>query len=140
MQDKSGAQARALQLELQSLVEGVVSKKETEATKLFPQFARWHTDQLLNHWELVNLTTEVEDYGLSDWKGRKLETIEVKVFVRDRNRNLGENRETCFALGGIVDSEFAVYRAPVETPCDGGSEYIAKWKDGHRFESLWIAE
>jgi hypothetical protein len=51
---------------------------------------------------------------------------------------LGENRQTCFILGGIVDREFNIYRAPFETQCDGGSKQVEDWKMGHRFESLWI--
>jgi peptidoglycan hydrolase-like protein with peptidoglycan-binding domain len=139
MQERSGAQARALQLEVQRVVEDLLSGKQTPATTLFPQLAKWYSEQRLDHWDFVALTTEVEDYGLSDWKDRKLETIAVKAIVRDRNRDLGENRTTCFTLGWIIDDEFSVYRDPVETQCQSGSEQIANWKNGHGFESMWTA-
>ena len=99
----------------------------------------WVAEQRLDHWDVVNLSTDVEDYGMSDWKERKLETITVRATVQDRNRMLGENRSTCFILGGIFDKEFDARRHPIETRCEGGLEHLWEWKNGNRFESLWIA-
>jgi hypothetical protein len=121
MQEKSGAQARALQLDVQALLEDIIERKgDAPAGALFPQFAAWRNEQLLDNWDFVNLSTEIEDYGMADWKGRRLDTIAVKAIVRDRNRLLGVNRETCFMIGGIVDNEFDIYRHPIDPRCDVG--------------------
>lgn len=139
MQAEAGAQARDLQLEMEELLDHVVRQEEHPSRGLYPSFEAWIAEQRLDHWDSVTFATEIEDYGMSTWKDRKLETVTVRATVQDRNRTLGENRSSCFILGGIFDKEFDVYRHPVETRCEGGSEQIANWKSGNRFESLWIA-
>ncbi len=100
----------------------------------------WDRDRKLDHWELVDVKTEIEDYGLSDWKDRKLESIAIRVVVRDRNRRLGEYRDSCFLLGGVFDNEFSAFRDALETSCEDGADDLANWKRSRAFESAWIAD
>jgi hypothetical protein len=140
MQERSGAQARALQVQLQTWLDEAVAGKLAADWQLFPAFLDWYRDRKLDHWELVDVKTEIEDYGVSNWKGRKLETIAIRVVVRDRNRGLGEYDDTCFLLGGVFDNEFSAFRDPIQEFCEDSADDLAQWKRSRAFESAWIAE
>lgn len=108
------------------------------ATK-FPVFASWHQRQLADRWELMSQNAELFDYGVSNWKGRGLETSFAKVNMRLRNPMLGEYKDACFIFGQIVDTEFRMDRDPVSILCDN-SKSFANWKTARGFQSTWIVE
>ncbi len=105
----------------------------------FPGFASWYQDKLVDRWELMSENAELFDYGVSDWKGRSLETAFTKVSMRLRNRMLGEYKDACFIFGQIVDTEFSVDRDPIGIPCED-SKTLSSWKSARGFQSKWIVE
>jgi hypothetical protein len=82
---------------------------------------------------------EVFDYGVSDRKGRSLETAFAKVNIHLRNRMLGDYKDARFIFGQIVDTEFGMKRDSVGILCDE-SERLTIWKSAHGFQSKWIVE
>ena len=105
-----------------------------------PTLASWYRDRTADGWEYVALDYQITDYGTADWKGRPLEVVFTDVSISMKNRLLGENKKFCFSLGLIFDAEFEMYREPFEAPCENASEPSRKWKQGHGFQSQWVAE
>ncbi len=103
----------------------------------FPNFAGRFRAYLADRWDLMSENAELADYGVSDWKGRALETAVTKVTLRFKNRMLGDYKDECFLFGDLDDVEFKVEREPVSTSCDGEAS-LQQWKTAHAFKSYWI--
>jgi hypothetical protein len=103
----------------------------------FPRFAEWVTQLKTDHSQVISVNSEVYDYGVSDFKGRSLDTAFVRVSLRTKNAIRGEYRDACYIFGQINDAEFNVTREPVMAPCDDLAA-INRWQIGHQFQSRWI--
>lgn len=140
LREENGPLARALEgkltTELKELLEGADNPR---AAGKYPDIARWFGGQLRDQWELMAAVTTLIDYGVSDFKGRSLDTGFARTDIKMRNRLLGEYRTTCFVTGFIYDQEFSMEREPVSAPCDAAVDLIAEYKKGERFVSRWIA-
>jgi hypothetical protein len=111
-----------------------------DATVLqYPAFFHWHGELLRDRWEQLSFKSDLVDYGLSDFKGRSLQTAFSRVAIRLRNRILGEYKDACYILGRINDHEFRVHREPFEAPCDDVGA-LGRWKRAHGFRSQWLVE
>ena len=105
----------------------------------YPEFAKWYSSRLLDHWELLSSNSELFDYGQVTWKERTLEAVFGKVTIKLKNAVLGEYVDGCFLFGHVIDDEFGVFRDPIELSCaDSGS--FASWKSGHSFQSQWVVQ
>jgi hypothetical protein len=104
----------------------------------YPEFAAWLTNELADHWEIMTIDTEVQDFGTSSFKSRALDTIFARITLHLENRMLGEYKDFCFIFGRINDTEFSMRREPVYAKCDDGAA-ISTWQHGHQFKSEWFA-
>lgn len=104
----------------------------------WPTFVDWYKRKLGDQWELVSVEEELEDYGMANWKNRVLEAGFVRSRFKMKNRALGENDESCFSFGYILDKEFEVARDPIVVPCTD-KKLIEQYKLGKSFSSRWLA-
>jgi hypothetical protein len=110
-----------------------------KAVELFPDFTRSFKQLTRDRWELESKSYEVEDFGDSDWKSRKVEAVIVRTELVLQNRPLGRRDTVCFLLGAIVDAEFSYLRDPITLPCKDSEEEVKRWEVGSRFTSRWRA-
>jgi hypothetical protein len=130
----------AAQAEVASIVDEVkawTSGQHGNVGTSYPAYAAWLTERLSDHWDVMTFNSELADFGVSEFKGRKLDTPFARVSVRLKNRILGEYEDACFLFGHIVDAEFSMNREPFVGACDDAVSF-KRWKDGHQFQSLWI--
>lgn len=103
----------------------------------FPEFIHWNTGLARDDWKATDVTSEVQDYGSVNWKGRSLDGIVVKTTVRMASAERGQYKEECFLFGAVVDNEFHMMRGSNESKCDADTS--ARWAIGHELKSLWVA-
>jgi hypothetical protein len=133
-----GTSATAMAANIADDIKQWTSKQQEAAAVAYPQFVAWASERSADHWDIMTINSELEDYGTSNFKGRPLDTAFARVTMRLKNRILGEYQDACFVFGRIIDTEFAMSREPVEFSCD--EEAVGeRWKTGHQFESRWIA-
>ena len=60
----------------------------------------------------VKLSQAISDYGTANWKDRPLDVVVTDVSIEMKNRLLGEKKTSCFRLGLIFDTEYAMRRDP----------------------------
>jgi len=113
------------------------AKDEPALAGQFPQFVSWYASAENDRWELQSFNSSLFDYGLSDWKGRKLDTAFSQVKLRMKNRVLGDYKDVCYIFGRIIDSEFQMTRDPFEAKCDDTAS-IKSWQRAHGFQSRWL--
>ena len=103
----------------------------------FPEFTAWLAAAKSDHWEIMTTDSAVQDYGLSDFKGRSLDTAFARVSIRMKNSILGEYKDVCFVFGRITDQEFHMLREPTFAHCED-ADGVKAWQTGHGFQSRWI--
>jgi len=104
----------------------------------YPAYTAWLTDKLADHWEIMTIDTEVQDFGISSFKSRGLDTIFTRITLHLKNRMLGEYKDACFIFCRINDTEFSMSREPAFAKCDDEAA-IVTWQNGHQFKSEWLA-
>jgi hypothetical protein len=105
---------------------------------LFPDFAKWNAGLSQDNWKPTDVTSEVQDYGTVNWKGRNLDGIVVKATVKMASAERGQYKDECFLFGAVVDNEFQMVRDPYESKCSD-TQTSAQWAVGHELKSLWVA-
>lgn len=105
---------------------------------LFPEFAKWNADLSHDNWKATDVTSEVQDYGTVNWKGRNLDGIVIKATVKMVSAERGQYKNECFLFGAVMDNEFQMVRDPYESKCND-TETSAHWAVGHELKSLWVA-
>jgi hypothetical protein len=138
--DSAKAAADALSSEIVTWTRDPWTKddQKRQIAIVYPVFAAWLTDKLADHWEIMTIDTEAQDFGTSSFKSRALDTIFARITLHLENRMLGEYKDFCFIFGRINDTEFSMSREPVYVKCDDGAA-ISTWQDGHQFKSEWFA-
>jgi hypothetical protein len=134
-----GAAARSFENAIQSETKQYVeSPKERHLAvrQKYLQFTTWYENKLRDGWELLNISSEIEDYGVVEWKSRILEAGFVDVRMRMRNRELGEYENACHVLGYVLDNEFDIARDPIAVSCT--DKAITQYQIEHRFSSKWL--
>jgi hypothetical protein len=104
---------------------------------LFPEFAKWSAGLAHDDWKATDATSEVQDYGTVNWKGRNLYGIVLKATVKMASAERGQYKDECFLFGAVVDNEFQMVRDPYESKCN--TDTSADWAIGHELQSLWVA-
>jgi hypothetical protein len=135
-----GALARALEGQLAAEMKDFLERRSDRAGHKYPIVAEWLSGQLRDRWELMSVDTDLLDYGMSEYKGRSLETAFARTSVKMRNRVLGEYKEQCFVTGYIADKEFDMDREPFNARCEDVGASLATYRQGQRFASRWLAE
>ncbi len=91
--------------------------KETWLYESYPDFGKLMDKKFKEKWELDQSSVSINDYGLSDYKGRKIATFITDINFRLMNRDLGEYETMCIRLAIIADSEFSRWREPEAAVC-----------------------
>lgn len=115
------------------------TRPQSAAQDKFPDFVGWYRRMLGDKWELMTEGSELEDYGVADWKGRGLAATLTRINLRFKNPILGDYKDTCVVLGQLQDTEFGVVRDPVTSECDD-TQPVTAWRNAHDFRSRWNAE
>lgn len=106
---------------------------------LFPNLADWRSERSSNGWVVDQYNDELIDYGTADWQGRRLEAVVIKASVTTKNAVRGEYSDACFILGYLIDSEFQMYRDPINLSCEAADSNLQQWQTGSSFESRWVS-
>jgi hypothetical protein len=85
------------------------------------------------------LTTEIFNYGSSEYHSRVLETIFVKFQIKLKNADVGAYDNLCYVLGWQLDAVFNRVREPSEVQCKDSDRDISRWNQAHQFLSKWMA-
>jgi len=74
-----------------------------------------------------NPKTKIQEYGVGDFKGRRLPAIVVKVDFLQVDKVAGEKTQRCLFMYALYDKEFEVYRNYSLSECDE-LPALAEWK------------
>jgi hypothetical protein len=138
LRQKFGENAKAAANALSSEIAALTKDQNSSISGFYPTYAAWLIDKLADHWEITTIDTEVQDFGISTFKSRGLDTIFVRITLHLKNRMLGEYKDACFIFGRINDTEFSMSREPAFAKCDDEAA-ILTWQTGHDFKSEWLA-
>lgn len=69
-----------------------------------------NADLSRDNWKPTDVTSEVQDYGTVNRKGRNLDGIVVKATVKMASAERGQYKDECFLFGAVVDNEFQMAR------------------------------
>jgi hypothetical protein len=106
----------------------------------FPDLARQARLRRAEQWQLETVESVVQEFGLGQWSGRRLDTVVVRSEIRLRNPDVGRYETVCVLTGYIEDLEFNRVRLTEQTGCDrDGPARIERWLTGIGFESRWNA-
>ena len=154
--EAEGITKKQLQEELQAKSANVVNyfieTIEKEAEKLFdietmkkswlsdayPEMRQFIEDRLKESWELNEISATIYDYGLADFRNRRIETFIFDVNSKIMNRDIGEYQDNCFRLGVILDAEFDRKREPEINDCSERS--MDFYKKRINFSSEWLIQ
>ena len=114
------------------------TKDDEKIAIFYPEFGAWLAGKLSDHWEVMKIDTDVQDFGTSSFKSRALDTIFARITFHLEHRMLGEYKDFCFIFGRINDTEFSMRREPAFAACDD-EVAIKTWQAGHQFKSEWFA-
>ncbi len=110
------------------------------ASDFFPRFEQWRMGLEADFWSVKNVTdTTVVEYGLANWKGRKIPAIALRSEINLVSRERGENSTRCFIFGILVDQEFDQLRDGIELDCSNEAG-LGSWTRGHQLASRWNAQ
>jgi uncharacterized protein/mevalonate kinase len=138
LRQKFGENAKAAAAALGSEIISWTKDQSGHIAGFYPAYAAWLTDKLADHWEIMTIDSQVQDFGLSAFKGRGLDTVFARVTIHLKNRMLGEYQDPCFIFGRVNDTDFSMSREPVFAECDDEAA-IMTWQAGHEFKSEWLA-
>lgn len=136
LRERFGDSAKAAAASLASDVTSYTHEQRGLAAALYPDYATWLAQKLKDHWEVMKIDSDTQDFGTSDFKSRRLDTAFARIKMRLRNQMLGEYQDACFVFGRINDAEFSTYREPMFARCDDPSS-LDLWQAGHQFLSEW---
>ena len=111
-------------------------RSELKSLFLWAALPNWYADQRMKGWAFESTVPAPKDYGIMEWRGRKIEAIVGQIRFLMKNRQLGDYSDTCWYVGYINDTEFSMYREYFISRCEDRSGLKA-WKDRHKFETRW---
>ena len=109
-----------------------------EMLKLYPELTSFMKRKLKENWRLEKFSVEIDDYGLSDYRDRIIETFFTDIKFTLVNRELGEYEDFCTRVAILDDKEFDILREPKLEECLPGS--MTNYKSRLDFQSSWIVE
>ena len=109
-----------------------------EMLKLYPELTSFMKRKLKENWKLEKFSVEIDDYGLSDYRDRIIETFFTDIKFTLVNRELGEYEDFCTRVAILDDKEFDILREPNIEECLPGS--MTNYKSRLDFQSSWIVE
>lgn len=106
---------------------------------LYPNFNGWYASRVAEGWELNKRNLAILDFGQSDWNGRSLETIYLRLDLSLKNRLIGSYNQSCWIFSRVEDSEFQMQRAPFVINCDSAEGHLVMRQQRTSFRSNWNA-
>jgi hypothetical protein len=103
-------------------------------------FDIWATDfeaRVKEGWEFSDIRPQLEDYGLAQWKSRKITAVAVRVEFPMLNRAVGDRRTDCEEFYWINDEEFGYMRQSGVVACAKYASAFVIWSQQNLFESQW---
>src|ERR1700694_645569 len=83
LRKENGVPARGLEEAMYAEVKAFASRAEyedkTRVRQEWPALATWYRQGIKEQWELENVTSELRDYGVPEWKNRVLEVGFVAI-------------------------------------------------------------
>ena len=116
----------------------IETMKESWLSDAYPEMRQFIEDRLKESWELNEISATIYDYGLADFRNRRIETFIFDVNSKIMNRDIGEYQDNCFRLGVILDAEFDRKREPEINDCSEGS--MDFYKKRINFSSEWLIQ
>ena len=113
--------------------------KNTWLYETFPQLRRFFEKRFNEGWEMAEYNFSINDYGISDFKSRKISTFVTDMNFKLMHRDLGEYHSGCYTLALILDREFDRKREPKSFFCEEMNS-INNYKMTHKFQSEWVVE
>jgi TonB family protein len=138
LRQKFGGSAQVASGALSSEIIAWTKDQSGQIGTFYPAFATWLAEKLTDHWEIVTIDADVQDFGTSNFNTRTLDTIFSKITLHLKNRMLGEYKDSCFIFGRMNDTEFSMWREPAFAQCDDEAA-IKAWQGGRQFKSKWFA-
>jgi hypothetical protein len=139
LRQEFGDRAKAAAAALGTEIIAWTKDQSGQIAGFYPMYAAWLADKLADHWEVMTTDSEVQDFGVSNFKDRSgVDTVFVRITLHLMNRMLGEYKDVCFIFGRINDAEFSMSREPAYAKCDDKAT-ISAWQSGHQFKSEWLA-
>jgi hypothetical protein len=135
----AAAYSAAIAKDIRELADRRDDWQQSAAYTQFPKFVTGYQNLIRSHWELQSFSSEIEDYGHAEWKGRTMETGFALINIRLRNRILGEYKDLCLIVGRMNDVEFGVMRGPTEFACEDAAQ-LSSLKKARNFESQWLVQ
>ena len=112
--------------------------KESWLSDAYPDMRQFIEDRLKESWELNEISATIYDYGLADFRNRRIETFIFDINSKIMNRDIGEYQDNCFRLAVILDAEFDRKREPEINNCSEGSMNF--YKKRINFSSEWLVQ
>ena len=128
--------------------------KDTWLYESYPDLGKLMEKKFKEKWELDDSNVTINDYGLSDYKGRKIATYMTDINFRLKNNDLGEYEAICVRLAFIDDREFNRKREPEIAVCKTDDDndltpeelqekyknILDTYKKRLNFQSAWVVE
>jgi len=137
LRQKFGESAKAAAGALSSEIIAWTKDQNGQIGTFYPDFANWLADKFADHWEIVTIDSDVQDFGTAIFKTRPIDTVFSRITLHLKNRMLGEYKDSCFIFGRINDTEFSMWREPAYAKCDDEAA-INAWQLAHEFKSRWF--
>ena len=109
-----------------------------EMLSLYPNLLSFIEKKWKESWELDKFDVYINDYGLSNYRGRIIEAFVTEINFRLKNNELGEYDNFCIRLAIIDDKEFKRFREPMQDNCELNS--LRTYKKRLDFQSSWVVE
>lgn len=139
LRKENADRANGLKAILTEEATAILQQKSTDGTR-FPRLLWAVGMRRYDRWDLAAMTSEIIDFGIGEWGGRRLETALVEIKSRERNRIRGEEKIYCQRIGIVLDSDYQMKREPIEGSCDDDAVSILRWEKRLHFESRWNAQ
>ena len=109
-----------------------------EMLSLYPNLLSFIEKKWKESWELDKFDVDINDYGLSNYRDRIIETFITEINFRLKNNDLGEYDNFCIRVAILDDKEFKRFREPMQGNCELNS--LRTYKKRLDFQSSWVVE
>ncbi len=122
--------------EVRDKIDGGTSTRNVDSYGFWGDFPGWYKDKRLKGWEFDSIVSTPKDYGIAQWRGRKVEMITAQIRVLMKNREIGDYSNNCWHVGYILDKDFSMNREHFVATCNNVAE-LTKWQRRNAFETRW---
>ena len=114
------------------------SENTGEMLNLYPELVKFMNKKLKERWKLDSFEVIINDYGLSNFRDRIIETFITDIQFTLKNNDLGEYEDFCTRIAILDDKEFNRLREPKAVSCQPGE--LKSYKLKRDFQSSWVVQ